>query len=206
VRRRRALPAIALVGVLLAFGARAQSTAPVVPATATAPAAVASSPIAVLLDQARYWRQQGRGDLALSAARRALLLDPHNADALALAAELNAERGERSEAEADLARLREAHPDDPRIARATQALRVGPIDPAALAQARDLAQQGHAAEAVDRYRALFHGGPPPDTLAVEYNQVLAGTEGGWNAARGGWRNSSAAIHRIRADSSPTRNC
>jgi predicted Zn-dependent protease len=174
---------VLLLALTAPGAARAETTAP--PVQAVAQPAAAASPIAVLMDQAAYWRQQGRGDLALAALNRALLLDPTNVDALAQAAELNAERGERAMAESDLAKLRAAHPDDPRIASVTQALRVGPIDPAALAQARDLARQGHNAEAIDRYRTLFHGGAPPDTMAVEYNQVLAGTEGGWDAARAG---------------------
>jgi Tfp pilus assembly protein PilF len=167
------LAAVALLLATLCGAARAQ-----------APVATAN-PATVLMDQAAYWRQQGRADLALSALQRVLLLDPRNADALAQAAELNAERGDRAAAEAGLAQLRAVRPDDPRIASITRTLRVGPIDPAALAQARDLARQGHGVEAVARYRALFHDGTPPDSLAVEYYQVLAGTEGGWDAARAG---------------------
>ena len=174
-------PAAFLIGLSIPCGARAEATAPSMQVASVA----TPSPMAVLMDQARYWRQQGRVDLALSSLNRALLLDPQNTDALALAAELNAERGEHATAEAELAKLRAVRPDDPRIAGVTQALRVGPIDPAALAQARDLARQGHATAAVEKYRALFHGGAPPDAMAVEYNQVMAGTEGGWDAARAG---------------------
>jgi thioredoxin-like negative regulator of GroEL len=176
---RRCACLLVLAGASAA--ARAETAAPGVQAAVVA----TPSPFAVLMDQAKYWRQQGRGDLALSSLNRALLLDPQNADALALAAELYAERGERASAEAALAKLRAVRPDDPRIASVAQALRVGPIDAAALAQARDLARQGHPTEAIEKYRALFHGGAPPDTMAVEYNQVLAGTEGGWDAARSG---------------------
>ncbi|MBV9654406.1 MAG: BCSC C-terminal domain-containing protein [Acetobacteraceae bacterium] len=179
-----------LLGAALAFGSSAAAFAQTPPqavvATAQPPAQSASrNPLAVLMDQANYWRQQGRNDLALAALHRTLLLDPGNADALALSAELNADRGERAAADQDLAKLRAAHPDDPRLAAIAQTLRVGPLDQAAVAQARDLARQGHAAEAIDRYRALFHGTAPPDSMAVEYYQVLAGTENGWDAARNG---------------------
>jgi cellulose synthase operon protein C len=82
-------------------------------------------------------------------------------------------------------RLRAVRPDDPRIAAVEQAVRLGTIDPAGLAEARRLAQEGHNAEAVARYQRLFRGSEPPAGLAVEFYDTLAATEGGAEAARAG---------------------
>ncbi len=149
------------------------------------PAAAAPGATTVLLDQARYWQQQNQPDRALAALNRALLLDPHNPEALALAVEIHIADGDRAAAAGALAALRAARPADPHIPGLVAALRIGPIDTNGLAAARALAHAGRAAEAVRRYRALFHDGPPTDALAVEYYQVLASTAGGWQAARDG---------------------
>ena len=154
---------------LLGHPARAQSTA------ATK----------VLLDQANYWYTQNKPQDAERALDRLLRLEPDDPGALALLAQLQAQRGDRTQAQATLARLRSVHPDDPRIAAIEQAIRVGNVDPAGLAEARHLAQEGRNAEAVARYQRLFQGGAPPASLAAEYYETLSATEGGWDAARAG---------------------
>ncbi|WP_284347511.1 cellulose biosynthesis protein BcsC [Rhodovastum atsumiense] len=138
----------------------------------------------VLLDQASYWLQQAQYEPAQRALDQLLRLEPRSPDALALQAQLQAARGNRRAALESLAALREARPDDPRLATIEQTLRVGTIDPAALEEARRLGREGRAAEAVARYQRLFQG-PPPGPLAVEYYQTLAGTDGGWEQARDG---------------------
>ena len=137
------------------------------------------------LDQANYWRAQNRLQDAESALERLLLLEPDNAEALVSLTQLQAERGDRAAAQASLTRLRAAHPGDPRIAAVDQSIRQGSIDPAGLAEARRLAQDGRNAEAVARYQRLFRGGEPPTGLAVEYYDTLSGTESGGDAARAG---------------------
>jgi predicted Zn-dependent protease len=156
----------------LASGAHAQTDA-----TSTA--------ARVLLDQANYWRAQNQPDQAASAVQRLLQLEPQNPGGLALRAELAAERGDRAAAQAALAALRQVQPDNPRIPAIELAIRAGSIDPAGLAQARTLAQQGRNAEAIVQYQRLFHGADPPAGLAVEYYETLAGTDGGWDQARTG---------------------
>ena len=179
----------AVLLVALAGGAHAQ--APTVQPGTSAPGSAApgtatpSAAAKVLLDQANYWRAQNRSQDAERALDRLLLLEPDNAEALALLAQLQAERGDRAAAQASLTRLRAVRPDDPRIAAAEQAIRLGSIDPAGLAEARRLAQEGRNAEAVARYQRLFRGSEPPTGLAVEYYDTLAGTEGGGEAARAG---------------------
>jgi Tfp pilus assembly protein PilF len=162
--------------MLLASGARAEP----------------SQAAKVLLDQANYWFSQNRPDDAERALDRLLRLEPDNPDGLALLAQLQAQRGDRAHAQATLAHLHDMRPDDPRIASVQQAIRVGSIDPQGLAEARRLAQDGHNAEAVTRYQRLFQGASPPAAMAAEYYDTLAGTEGGYDAARDGLAKAAAA--------------
>ena len=161
-------------------------------------AAAAPDALKVLIDQATYWMSQGRPDLARSALERLLRLAPGNPDALALQAQLQAGEGDAAGAKASLALLRQLRPDDPRVVPIEQTLRVGAIDPAGLAEARRLSGEGRAVEAVALYQRLFHGAPPPGPLAVEYYQTLAGTPGGWDAAREGLEPLAATASDFRA--------
>ncbi|MFT8244479.1 cellulose synthase subunit BcsC-related outer membrane protein [Roseomonas sp. BN140053] len=141
--------------------------------------------VQVLLDQANYWRSQNRPDQVLRTLERVLSSDPNNADALAGAAQAQAEQGNRAAADQYLARLRQQAPADPRLGRAELAVRGASIDPAQLAETRRLAQAGQQGTAVTRYRELFRGTTPPDAYAVEYYQALAGTQEGYAEARNG---------------------
>lgn len=200
---------VPLAGVSIAVGAALAQTRPVVqPAGKTAPVsqsvgqqagqtntsqpqataqpvAPANSAVAVLMERANFWRNQSQFTQALESLDRALKLDPQNADVLALTGQIQAESGNRADAERTLSRLRQAAPGDARIERIDQAIKIGPISNDSLAEARRLARDGKIAEAVDRYNRVLRGNPPPDNLAVEYYQTLAGTEGGWERARDG---------------------
>ena len=174
--------------LLLGLGsvAEAQAPAPEQPDAGRAAAAK------VLLDQANFWRAQNRPDEAERAVDRLLRLEPDNLDALAVLAQLQAERGDRDRCPGAARSAAAARPNDPRIAAVEQAIRLGNIDPNGLAEARRLAREGHAAEAVARYQQLFRGSEPPDALAVEFYDTLAGTEGGWEKARTGLARLAAA--------------
>jgi cellulose synthase operon protein C len=166
---------------------------------ASAAGAQPSTAAKVLLDQANYWSAQNRPEEAESALDRLLRAEPDNADALALLAQLQAQKGDRGRSQATLAHLRTIRPDDPHIAGVEQAIRIGSIDPDGLAEARRLAQEGHNAESIARYQRLFQGATPPPRLAVEYFETLAGTEGGWNVAQDGLgRVAAAAPHDMQA--------
>jgi tetratricopeptide (TPR) repeat protein len=149
----------------------------------------------VLLDQANYWFSQNQPDDAERALNRLLRLEPDNPDALALLAQIQAQRSDRAHAQATLDHLHAIRPDDPRIASVEQAIRVGSTDPEGLAEARHLAQEGHNAEAIARYRRLLQGAAPPAAMAVEYYETLSGTEGGFDAARDGLAKAAAAAPR-----------
>ncbi len=148
-------------------------------------AQAANPALTVLLGQAAYWRAHGQPDQAAAALRRALELDPANADALAQQAQDAADRGDLAAARAALAKLKSAQPDDPRVAMLEQSLNGAALNPSALAQARALALSGKAAEAVAAYQRLFKGSAPPPALATEYYQTLSGTPNGQAAALAG---------------------
>ena len=119
---------------------------------------------------------------AIEAAQRALRLAPNNAQALAVIAQAQASSGQLTAAQQTLAMLEHADPGAPEIGEVQQAIRLGAINPDALANARQLAQQGNAAQAAELYQSLFGGGPPPDSLAVEYYQTLGATPSGYAAS------------------------
>ena len=141
--------------------------------------------VQALIDQANYWRLQNRPELVVRTLERVLAVDPRNADALAGAAQAQAQVGNRPAAEAYLARLRQVAPNDPRVAETDINVRAATVDQGALAEARRLAQAGRTAEAIARYRELFRGNQPPDVYAVEFYQTLAGTEQGFGEAQAG---------------------
>ncbi len=148
-------------------------------------AAAHSDAIRVLLDQARYWSGLYQYDKADEALRRALAADPHNADALALEVQSAFDQGNQQMARLALAALQAAQPHDPRISMMLRALQSGPIDQAALAQARSFAADGKPEEAVASYRRIFRGDTPAPNLATEYYQTLAATDSGWEAGCAG---------------------
>jgi tetratricopeptide (TPR) repeat protein len=165
------LGAVALAALAQGAPARAQAPAP------------ANGAVGVLLQQARYWQQQNRPDLALSSFDRVLAADPRNAEALAGAAEAQAAMGNRAAAEALLGRLRAVAPGSPGIAGTQEALRGAAVSREAIEEARRLSREGRVPEALTRYRDAFGGGSPPDAYGVEYWLTLAGTPGGWEEGR-----------------------
>ncbi|MDQ1081654.1 cellulose biosynthesis protein BcsC [Pseudoroseomonas cervicalis] len=153
------------------------------PALGAAPARAQDAAYAVLLEQAEYWRLQGRPDRAALTLDRLLAAEPDHPGALAAAVAARAELGEVEAATRHLERLRLLAPADPRLQSAALALRGAQLDPQAVEAARRLAQGGAADEAVARYRALFGGSTPPDAFALEYYEALAGTAEGQAEAR-----------------------
>jgi tetratricopeptide (TPR) repeat protein len=128
-----------------------------------------------LLEQAAFWQQQGQTERALQTLDRLLIVEPNNVEALASAMELASLSNQPEAARRYLTRLRRLAPNDPRLARGEELLRVTGEDADALAAARQLARGGRAEEAVARYRQLFRNGRIPPALASEYFQVLGGS-------------------------------
>ncbi len=161
------------------------ATAPVPNLSAASNVPPAATAVTVLVQRAQFWLDQFAPDKAVDALNRAMQLDPHNPDVFAVLAQLQADTGNRTAATAALAQLRQLRPDDVRIAKIEQAIRTGVISPEDLQRARDLGQQNRNADAVAAYQRMFKGSPPPDRLAIEYYQTLAGVPGGWEQARAG---------------------
>ncbi len=169
-------------------------------AAAAAQAQAPDAAVTVLMQQAGFWHAQHHDAQAMASLRRLLRLAPDDADALAMLGRIAAENGETAAAEQALAQLRQAAPADPRIAAIEQALRIGKVAEDSLAEARRLAAAGRPAESLVAYDRVLKGNPPPDWLAAEYYQTLAGTEGGWQRAADGL----AAAVRQAPDDLPTQ--
>lgn len=129
--------------------------------------------VALLVQQGRRWLAQGRPALAVSSAERALAAAPHDVGALMLATEANMAAGNRTAASAYVDQLGAAGATPAELERANAILHQAEIDPAALAEARQLARAGRADEAAVRYQSLFGASGPPPAYAREYYQVLA---------------------------------
>ncbi len=146
-----------------------------------------------LVNQGNYWLDQGREDLAADAWRKLLAADPAQPDALLGLGLIDLNQGRRAEAQRRLQQLQSRHPSAAQTARLRAALAGGgSAAGGSLQAARSAAAAGRYAEAVKAYDEAFGAGGPPDTLALEYYQVLAGTQDGWTRARDGLRRRVAA--------------
>ena len=95
--------------------AQAASSAATAGAGGAVGAAAANSPLAVLIDQGRYWQAHRRGDLAEQAWQKVLRIDPKQPDALYGMGIILSDRKDGSGAQQYLQRLREAAPQYPNI-------------------------------------------------------------------------------------------
>ncbi len=187
--------------------ASAAGAAPAVPDGTASGEGAPPSPgdgAAALLERARRWAALGREDRAAEAWRQLLRSDPAQPDALFGLGVIAARAGRSDEARRLLARLL---PDDPRARSLAKAIEVGTDRDRHLAKARAAARAGDAEVAVAAYRALFGDGPPPDALAVEFYETLAGTDAGWEEARDGLRRlapDGLAYARVLTWREPTR--
>jgi tetratricopeptide (TPR) repeat protein len=152
--------------------------------------APSASAIAALLDQAEFWQQQSRPDRALSAIERILVVDPNNVEALARGAELATLANRPEQSREYLRQIRRIAPADPRIARTEDISRLLQDDGPNLAAARQLAQSGRPAEAVQRYRQLFRDSRVPAFIANEYFQTLAAS------SEAGYREAVSSLARL----------
>ncbi|WP_025246934.1 cellulose biosynthesis protein BcsC [Candidatus Sodalis pierantonius] len=133
-----------------------------------------SPAINALLQQAAYWHDKSHDDLARESLQKVLAVDENNADALYLLALYALQDGNQAQAARWRARLTAVSPNDTRLGSLDSANAVQAIPPEQLDNARRLAASGSAAQAVASYRVLFRDAAPPDSLAVEYYDTLAG--------------------------------
>ena len=136
-------------------------------------------------EQARYWENRGRFDLAREAWQKLLQSDPQNPAALSGLGAMEARAGRPGVAQQYLDQLMQAHPDDPGVRELRAAIAQSAIDQQQLDRARQLAQNGEYDQSVQAYRQAFGDVAPDGRLALEYYQTLAGATNGWGEARSG---------------------
>ncbi|MEN9867037.1 MAG: hypothetical protein RL748_2627, partial [Pseudomonadota bacterium] len=150
------------------------------------PAWAAEDPtVQKLIDQARYWQQKKRDDLAADAWRKLLRVDPDHALALIQLGTLEARAGNSKEAQEIYQRAKTLKTPPPGLAELETALKVQTAAPEELKSARKQAQSGQAEEAVKSYRTILGETQPTGQFGLEYYQTLGGTREGWDEARRG---------------------
>ena len=158
---RTAMASVILAG--LAMAGHAQTPAP-----ANRP--IQATPI--LLANVNYWRTHGEPGAALKELQRLLSFTPRNPDLIAAAAEVAFDLNDYAAANQYRAMLATVAPDDPRNQSLAAERERTPQESAMIADARQAARDGKAADALALYNNVFHGTVPP-SLAVEYYEVLA---------------------------------
>ena len=149
--------------------------------------------VKTLKEQAKFWESKGRMDLAVSAWKRLLQLDPRNSEALAGIAQFEVENNRPDAARAltdELKKQPEVNRDA--IRRIENASAQKSLNAKQLDQARAAARAGKVDEAVSLYRQLLEGQPLTGSIALEFYQTLGGSSNGWDAARKG-------LERLHAD-------
>ena len=149
--------------------------------------------VKTLKEQAKFWESKGRMDLAVSAWKRLLQLDPRNSEALAGIAQFEVENNRPDAARAITDELKK-QPDVNRdaIRRIENASAQKSLNAKQLDQARAAARAGKVDEAVGLYRQLLEGQPLTGSIALEFYQTLGGSTNGWDEARKG-------LERLHAD-------
>lgn len=138
-----------------------------------------------LIDQARYWQQKNREDLAAEAWRKLLRAEPNHPIALVQLGAIEARAGRFKEAEALHARAAALTPPPPGLSELDTALKLGRAPATQLSTARKQAQAGQAQEAVKSYRDILGESKPAGQFGLEYYQTLGATPQGWDEARRG---------------------
>ena len=177
---RRLLESVAVALTAIAATGAVHAADP--PASA-APAA--STPLAVLVQQGKYWQAHRRGDLAQQAWLKVLRIDPKQPDALYGMGMLLADQKDGSGAQQYLARLRQAAPNYPGVDDLASRLGETSVRNQEINDARRLQQTGQAASAVQEYKQALAGKPASPELQMEYYQALGSTPQGWDEARQG---------------------
>jgi tetratricopeptide (TPR) repeat protein len=145
-----------------------------------------NSAVASLLARARVQEQTGRDDLAAQTWRQILLIDPHNRDALAGLARSAKLAGNEAQANDYLNRLRQIDPTNSEIAK-IQSTPTSKVQTETLQQAAQLAQAGHAEDALRLYRSVWGNRPPDGDWSLAYYDTEASTEAGRHDAIEGLR-------------------
>lgn len=138
-----------------------------------------------LVEQARYWQQKKRDDLAADAWRKLLRADPDNPLALVQLGTIEASLGNTKEAEELYQRAKGLKAVPLGLTELETALKLQRTSPADLTTARKQAQTGQTEQAVKSYQTILGDTKPAGQFGLEYYQTLGGTREGWDEARRG---------------------
>ncbi|MEQ1917289.1 MAG: cellulose synthase subunit BcsC-related outer membrane protein [Gallionella sp.] len=139
----------------------------------------------VLIEQATYWQQKNRDDLAGDAWRKLLRAEPNHPQALIQLAKIELRAGNVTEAQALYERAARLSPPPVGLTELASSLRMGTVPASELDVARKQAQAGQPDAAVKQYKKALKGERPSGALGLEYYQTLGGTREGWGEARQG---------------------
>ena len=138
-----------------------------------------------LIEQARFWQQKNRPDLAADAWRKLLRTDPNHPLALVQLGTLEAQAGNIKEAD-DLYQRAKALKEVPvGLAELETAFKIQRAVPADLSNARKQAQAGQPEQAIKAFQNILGETKPAGQFGLEYYQTLGGTREGWDEARRG---------------------
>ena len=128
-----------------------------------------------LFENVNFWSEKGQPQMAMQELERVLTLAPYDADSLATAARIAFQNGQYEAGTRYTQQLQKVAPNDARLPSLAAERLLSAADLQTLADARAAAVAGRKADAVRAYRDIFHGGPTPDSLAVEYYLLLGTT-------------------------------
>ena len=138
-----------------------------------------------LREQARFWHNENRDDLAQEALTKLFRIVPEDLQGLQILARIQVRTRQVDGAAKTLARMRRAYPDAPELTDIEALLRVDGSDRAALQSIRQLARAGHPDDAAVAMRKLYPNAPPSEDLTLEYWSYVARSRNGRLRARAG---------------------
>lgn len=139
----------------------------------------------VLIEQATYWQQKNRDDLAGDAWRKLLRAEPDHPQALIQLAKIEMRAGNMVAAKSLYERAVKLVPPPAGLNELGSSLQLGTIPQSELDVARKQAQAGQSEAAVKQYKKALQGEQPSGALGLEYYQTLGSTREGWDEARQG---------------------
>jgi tetratricopeptide (TPR) repeat protein len=145
-----------------------------------------SSPIQTLLEKAHTLEVRGRMDMASQTWQQVLKADPSNAEALGGLARAAKLSGDVKASNSYIDQLKKVNPNDPNIAK-VETMNTQQTNLAQLQQASKYAQGGQYPQAMNIYRQVFGGTPPPGDWALAYYETESATEDGRPHAIAGLR-------------------
>ena len=149
--------------------------------------ALEATPQSRLIEQARYWKERGRPDLAEQSLKRLLDADPKNVHAIFEMARVMLVKGDNQSAQTYLGQLKTLVGSGGLYEQLRQEIDIATLDRKALNQARALVKKGDFETALRVYDRTLAGRELAGELAIEYYETMAGLEARWDEARDGLR-------------------